>query len=408
MALYHQTVDFLSDSWANHRTQLPLLAVTGASFTLGFLLRSLFTRGELNQTVLPSPRTRLLTGLSDEEHRKLPLPNDVLPGARDVASPYGSIRVYEWGREDGPKVLLVHGITTPCIALGGVAHALVDRGCRVMLFDLFGRGYSDCPADLPQDDRLFATQIMLALTSSPIAWTGDASGKFSMVGYSLGGGIAAAFASFFPHLLSSLVLLAPSGLVRDSQISFQSRLLYSRGLMPENLLGYLVGRRLRAGPLVSPKPKNHKLDAADALTEELPSQGAAEIQVLSREYPHINIPSAVAWQVNNHSGFVHAFMSSMRHGPILAQRQWSTWARLGEYLSAQNGLSSGNQSAPGVPIDKVHILCGNNDAIIIKDQLVSDATAALGGNAVFEFYEAGHEFPSTKYEEVASYISNLL
>jgi pimeloyl-ACP methyl ester carboxylesterase len=61
----------------------------------------------------------------------------VLPGARDVASPYGSIRVYEWGREEGPKVLLVHGITTPCIALGGVAHALVDRGCRVMLFDLY-------------------------------------------------------------------------------------------------------------------------------------------------------------------------------------------------------------------------------------------------------------------------------
>jgi len=137
MALYHQTVDFLSDSWANQRTQLPLLTVTGASFTLGLLLRSLFSRGELIDTVLPSPRAKLLIGLSDEENRKLPLPNDVLPGARDVASPYGSIRVYEWGREDGPKVLLVHGITTPCISLGGVAHALVDRGCRVMLFDLY-------------------------------------------------------------------------------------------------------------------------------------------------------------------------------------------------------------------------------------------------------------------------------
>jgi hypothetical protein len=137
MALYHQTVDFLSDSLANRRTQLPLLAVTGASFTLGLLLRSILSRGDLSATILPSPRSRLLADLSDEENRTLPLPNDVLPGARDVASPYGSIRVYEWGREDGPKVLLVHGITTPCIALGGVAHALVDRGCRVMLFDLY-------------------------------------------------------------------------------------------------------------------------------------------------------------------------------------------------------------------------------------------------------------------------------
>lgn len=139
MALYHQTVDFLSDSWANQRTHLPLLAITGASFTLGLLLRSLLDRPEHKETILRSPHARIQSSLSDEENRQLPLPNDALPGARDVASPYGSIRVYEWGREDGPKVLMVHGITTPCIALGGVAHALVDRGCRVMLFDLYVR-----------------------------------------------------------------------------------------------------------------------------------------------------------------------------------------------------------------------------------------------------------------------------
>ncbi|KAJ5156416.1 Alpha/beta hydrolase family protein [Penicillium capsulatum] len=407
MALYHRTVDFISDSWSNQRTQLPLLAITGASFTLGLLLRSLLIPGEHRETVLLSPRTKLLPSLSEDENRNLALPNDVLPGGRDVASPYGSIRVYEWGREDGPKVLLVHGITTPCISLGGLAHALVDRGCRVMIFDLFGRGYSDCPADLPQDDRLFATQIMLALTSSSISWTGADSGKFCLAGYSLGGGIAAGFASYFPHLLSSLVLLAPSGLIRNSHISSQSRLLYSRGLMPENLLGFLVSRRLRAGPLIRPTINKGKLNTADALTEELPSQGAAEVQVLSREYPGVNVPAAVTWQANHHSGFIHAFMSSMRHGPILRQRQWNTWARLGEYLSAQNNTSSAEQNK-GLPNDKVHILCGNSDTIIIKGELVTDATAVLGGNAVFKFYDAGHEFPSTKYDEVAAYIWKLL
>ncbi|KAJ5467478.1 Alpha/beta hydrolase fold-1 [Penicillium sp. IBT 31633x] len=406
MALYNQTVDFLSESFSNNRTQLPLLAVTGASFTIGLLARSLFSPNDSLQTVLASPRSTVLPGITESENRQLPLPTDVLPGARDVASPYGSMRVYEWGPEDGPKVIFVHGITTPCIALGGVAHALADRGCRVMLFDLFGRGYSDCPADLPQDDRLFSTQILLALTSSPISWTGAESGKFCLVGYSLGGGIAAAFASYFPQLSSSVVLLAPSGLIRDSQISFESRLLYSKGLMPENILGYLVSRRLKAGPLVTPKLNSHKLDASAALTEELPSQSAAETQILSRKYPNINVPSAVAWQVNNHTGFVHAFMSSMRYGPILRERQWNAWKRLGEYLSAQNSVSS--SEAARSSDNKVHILCGNNDSIIVKSELVPDATAALGGNAVFKFYEAGHEFPSTMYEEVASYIFDLL
>ncbi|KAI2792460.1 hypothetical protein POX_b02498 [Penicillium oxalicum] len=409
MALYHQTVDFFSESWANQRTQLPLLAVTGASFTLGLLLRSLLKGDKHKGAILASPRTRVLSHLSEEEKRQLPLPDDVLPGARDVASPYGSIRVYEWGREDGPKVLLVHGITTPCIALGGVAHALVDRGCRVMLFDLFGRGYSDCPSDMPQDERLFATQVMLALTTSPISWTGTSSGKFSLVGYSLGGGIAAAFASFFPQLLSSLVLLAPAGLVRDSQISFQGRLLYSGGLMPEGLLSFLVSRRLKSGRLIAPKKdKQGKLNAQDALTEEMPSDDAAADQVLSREYPHVTVPSAVAWQVHHHAGFVHSFMSSMRHGPILGSRQKVHWARLGEYLSAQNSNGAGDGREKGLPSHKVHILCGNTDTIIIKDELVSDAAAVLGGNVVFKFYDAGHEFPSTKYEEVAAYIEKVL
>lgn len=85
--------------------------------------------------VIPSPRTTLLPQLSAAEQDNLPYPPDgLLPGARDVDSPYGSVRVYEWGPEDGPKVLLVHGISTPCIALAAVAEELVKSGRRVMLF----------------------------------------------------------------------------------------------------------------------------------------------------------------------------------------------------------------------------------------------------------------------------------
>ncbi|EAU35530.1 conserved hypothetical protein [Aspergillus terreus NIH2624] len=401
MAWYNGTIDFLSDSFANHR---PVLAATGASLTLAVLLSSLLKDDHPKSLVLPSPKKS--SSAISVAAGETPLPTDVLPGARDVSTPYGSMRVYEWGPVDGPKVLFVHGITTPCIALGGLAHALADRGCRVMLFDLFGRGYSDCPSDIPQDDRLFSTQILLALSSSPISWTGEGSGKFGLVGYSLGGGISAAFASYFPQLLSSLVLLAPSGLLRDSQISFQSRLLYSKGLIPERVLGFLVGRRLRAGPLVTPKPKHAKINAGDALTEELSRGG--EVQVLSRAYPDVNVPGAVKWQVSHHAGFVHAFMSSMRFGPILQQRQRGSWERLGRYLSEQKQLSVDDQIRNGLPSDKVMILYGEHDSIIVKDELVPDATSALQGNVEFKAFNAGHEFPSTKYEEVAEYIWDVL
>ena len=67
----------------------------------------------------------------------LPYPPDALPGRRDVDTPYGSVRFYEWGPETGERVLLVHGISTPSVALGDLAHELADRGYRVMLFGTF-------------------------------------------------------------------------------------------------------------------------------------------------------------------------------------------------------------------------------------------------------------------------------
>jgi pimeloyl-ACP methyl ester carboxylesterase len=216
------------------------------------------------------------------------------------------------------------------------------------------------------------------------------------------------FASFFPQLLSALVLLAPAGLLRDSQISFQSRLLYSGGLVPERVLGFLVGRRLRAGPLTTPKPRNAKINAADAMTEELPSQGGANTQLLSRAYPHVTVPGAVKWQVNCHTGFVHAFMSSMRYGPILQQRQRQFWERLGTFLSAQSKLSPEEQRANGLPSGKVLIMCGEHDSVIVKDELVPDATSALQGNVEFKYFNAGHEFPSTKYDDVAEALLGVL
>jgi len=89
------------------------------------------------EQIINGPRDTLLPKLSKEEIDALDYPPDALPGGRYVDSPYGVIRVYEWGPEDGRKVLFVHGITTPCIAVGAVAQGLVDKGCRVMLFVCF-------------------------------------------------------------------------------------------------------------------------------------------------------------------------------------------------------------------------------------------------------------------------------
>jgi len=82
-------------------------------------------------------------GLLRADDNTHPYPLDVLPGGRSVPTPYGSMRVFEWGAEDGAKVLLLHGIGTPCLALGELASRLVDKGCRVMLFGKLSGPLSD-------------------------------------------------------------------------------------------------------------------------------------------------------------------------------------------------------------------------------------------------------------------------
>jgi pimeloyl-ACP methyl ester carboxylesterase len=362
------------------------VVIASAAFTLGLLVRG-FLVPQKHGHIVPSPLTTLLPKIPVDQHTELPYPPDSLPGARDVATPYGSIRVYEFGPEDGRKVLLVHGISTPCLALGGVAHALVDKGCRVMLFDLFGRGYSENPGDLPHDLRLFSTQILLALSSSPLAWK-----QFSMVGYSLGGGISAGFTSYFPEMVEALVLLCPSGLIRQRHISKTSRVIYSEGVIPEPLLLRLVKRRLQT-PLYPPKKQSDdKIGASKAAKAEVPIESNSTALV-SKKYPNVTVDKAVVHQVDFHHAFVGAFMSSIRYGPI--QYQHARWTAVAESLK---------QRSSGDKLHKVIIVAGDRDSIIDATELREDASELLGDHLEYHVVSAGHDAPIVKSTEVVELI----
>lgn len=361
-------------------------------FSAGAIARGLF-RSSRRAIIFPSPQKTLLPNLSDVEKSDLPYPPDVLPGARDVDTPYGSIRVYEFGPEDGRKVILVHGISTPAIALGSVANNLADNGCRVLLFDLFGRGYSDNPGDVLHDDRLFTTQILLALASSPLSWTGTGSGKFSMIGYSFGGGIVTSFTSYFPDLVDSLILFAPAGLIRPHHISATNRVIYQEGVIPEPLLQRIIKNRLRTPLSAPPDEKGKKVDATNAVKAEVNIEYNSQA-VLSKKYPHVTVVKAVAHQVNHHPGFVQAFISSIRYGPVREQHE--RWRIVGRRLSKLNKENGTHK--------KVLIVLGEHDPIIIKDELEEDATDTFFGNVEFVTYDAGHEAPVTKGDQIAKAI----
>ncbi|KAH8162582.1 hypothetical protein CIB48_g5674 [Xylaria polymorpha] len=92
---------------------------------------------------IQSLRETLIPFITAEEAATLAYPPDALPGARDVETFYGTMRVYEWGPADGGKVLFVHGDATPCLIFAKIAQGLVDPGFRVMLFGGHGFPYSN-------------------------------------------------------------------------------------------------------------------------------------------------------------------------------------------------------------------------------------------------------------------------
>lgn len=141
------------------------------------------------------------------EHRRLPMDRAARADAPGefVNLRHGVVHYRIYGPENGPLVVCVHGLTTPSFVFEGIADRLVSQGYRVLTYDHFGRGYSDRPA--ASQDRSFFTHNLLELLGAL-----EIDGPFDLIGYSMGGWVATAFAADHPDRIKRLVLLAPAGM----------------------------------------------------------------------------------------------------------------------------------------------------------------------------------------------------
>lgn len=190
-------------------------------------------------------------------------------------------------------------------------------------------------------------------------------------------------------MVESLILLAPAGLIRPENFGRASRLVFTTGIIPERLLAWLTKRRLRQ-PIASSVAKRVKKAAAaanglrqgedgkenllDVATQEAvdpvdePPQTAFELEVIS----------FVHWVLDFHHGFVPAFMSTVRHAPLMDQQGY--WRQLAK-------------RKPGTTA----VLLGTDDTLIQRDDYVEDALPLIGGeeNVFWRVVPGSHNFPFT-------------
>ncbi len=113
---------------------------------------------------------------------------------------------YEWfGTQSESTVICIHGLTTPSYVWHGIAPQIAALGHRVLLYDIFGRGYSDRPP-YRQNRAFFLQQLDELLDSQKVT------NNIIVVGFSMGGAIATAFTAENRELVKKLVLIAPAGL----------------------------------------------------------------------------------------------------------------------------------------------------------------------------------------------------
>ncbi|KNG84537.1 alpha/beta hydrolase [Aspergillus nomiae NRRL 13137] len=322
-----------------------------------------------------------------QQPTELPYPADAFPGGRRVQTVYGTIQVFEWGPEHGEKVLLVHGLGTPCIALGNMAKEFVRRGYRVMMFDLFGRGYSETPNDLPHDARLYTTQILLVLSSSPLAWTG--SSAFHIIGFSLGGSIAVAFAAYHATMLRSITLICPGGLIRTSHISRRSQVLYSSSFIPEWLRLRLLRRDLE------PSNGAPSADVPDGTQDADVDFDAVPI---AADRPQVRIGDVIRWQLRANPGFVPSYLSTIL-GSLVYRRFDRIWKVLRDELARRRTADA----PPGLPGGRVSLILAERDVIVVKDEFLEDMEGLLCREDVdLHVMKGGHEIGVVRGKDVAS------
>ncbi len=113
----------------------------------------------------------------------------------------------------GPALLLIHGIGDNSTSWGPV-HGRLARRFTVVATDLLGHGQSDKPrADYSVAAYANGMRDLLSVLGIE---------KATVVGHSLGGGVAMQFAYQFPHLVDRLVLVSAGGVTRDVNIALRA------------------------------------------------------------------------------------------------------------------------------------------------------------------------------------------
>ena len=114
---------------------------------------------------------------------------------------------YRWHhpeQKNGQTIVMVHGFSTPSFVWNGLLDGLLNKGFSILVYDHYGRGFSERPRTKYSLD--FYVETLKELISHQ-----NIDEKIHLVGYSMGGPIIGGFADKYSDQVKSLSFIAPAG-----------------------------------------------------------------------------------------------------------------------------------------------------------------------------------------------------
>lgn len=159
------------------------------------------------------------------------------PQAQTIHGAYGAINYSFVGPENGEVVVCLHGLNGSRLLYQDLSEHLSKHGnFRVLSFDLYGHGLSNAPrvdlcpcrgcrgcseaASCGAPRARYDLDFFVDQTDDLLAVLGLPDEPVNLVGFSLGGTIAVAFAQRFPSRVRRLVAMSPAGFLPKVPASY--------------------------------------------------------------------------------------------------------------------------------------------------------------------------------------------
>ncbi len=181
---------------------------------------------------------------------------------------------------NGQIMVLIHGFSTPHFVWDGVRQFFLEAGYQILVYDHFGRGFSERPRT-DYSAELYVQALTELLNQQNL------SQPVHLVGYSMGGAILGHFAESYPDRVATMSLIAPAGFMTE-----QSAI---NNVVNIPLIGEWLGHMFADQMLVSDITETEMANIDDPLaipTEEFVTKVSKQMQ---------------------HSGFVESLVSTLRH-----------------------------------------------------------------------------------------------